>query len=58
LFSEEAETVVHSDDAFAAVAYLRLKRLSVKEKQANEIISNPIIVIPSWRDDIENLLVN
>ncbi len=37
-------------------AYLHLKHLSVKEKQTNEIISNPIIVIPSWRDDIENLL--
>ncbi|RIA93786.1 hypothetical protein C1645_604785 [Glomus cerebriforme] len=55
---EDMETVVHSDDAFATVAYLRLKRLIVKEKQANEIISNPIIVIPSWKDDIEDLMTS
>lgn len=57
-FSEEMETVIHSDDAFASVAYLRLKRLTVQEKQANEIISNPTIVIPSWKDDIEDLMTS
>ncbi|GBC04523.1 hypothetical protein RclHR1_05710006 [Rhizophagus clarus] len=56
LMVEEMETIVHSDDAFAEVAYLRLKRLIVKEKQANEIISNPIIKIPSWKNDIEDLM--
>uniref|UniRef100_U9T664 Diphthine--ammonia ligase n=1 Tax=Rhizophagus irregularis (strain DAOM 181602 / DAOM 197198 / MUCL 43194) TaxID=747089 RepID=U9T664_RHIID len=58
LVVEETETIVHSDDAFAAVAYLRLKRLIVKEKQANEITSNPIIMIPSWKDDIEDLMTS
>lgn len=58
MFREETETIVHSDDAFAAVAYLRLKRLIVKEKQANEITSNPIIMIPSWKDDIEDLMTS
>ena len=52
------ETVVHSDDAFAAVAYLRLKDLTVKEKQAIEIISNPVIAVPSWKDDIEDLVTS
>ena len=48
------ETVIHSDDAFATVAYLRLKRLIMEEKQASEITSNP--VIPSWEMDIESLM--
>jgi hypothetical protein len=58
LFREEVETIVHSDDAFAVVAYLRLKRLIVKEKQANEITLNPITVIPSWKDDIEDWIAS
>ncbi len=57
-FSQEMETVIHSDDAFATVAYLRLKRLIVEEKQAREIISNPVIVIPSWKMDIESLMTS
>jgi diphthine-ammonia ligase len=58
LSSEETETVIHSDDAFATVAYLRLKRLIVKEKQAIEIISNPNIVAPSWEDDVKDMMVS
>ncbi|CAG8624142.1 5873_t:CDS:10, partial [Funneliformis mosseae] len=54
---QEVETVIHSDDAFATVAYLRLKRLIVEEKQASEIVSNPVIVIPSWKKDIEDFTI-
>ena len=33
--SEESEVVVHSDDAFAPVAYLKLNKLVLQEKQVS-----------------------
>ncbi|KAI0682865.1 hypothetical protein BC835DRAFT_1409526 [Cytidiella melzeri] len=38
---EETETVIHSDNDFATVAYLRIKRATLKEKQ--DIDVNPTI---------------
>ena len=32
LSSEESEVITHSDDAFAPVVYLKLKKLSLLEK--------------------------
>lgn len=46
--SEDTETVIHSDDAFAQVAYLRFKKCSTVEKTEAEMdMSN--VVIQSWR---------
>ena len=48
LFSEETETVVHSDDAFAQVAYLKFKKCSTVEKTAEEMDSSNVIV-QDWK---------
>ncbi|OBZ88025.1 Diphthine--ammonia ligase [Choanephora cucurbitarum] len=45
---EETETVVHSDDAFAQVAYLRFKSCSVVEKTAEEMDISQT-VIQDWK---------
>ena len=48
MFREETETVVHSDDAFAQVAYLRFKSCSVVEKTAEEMDISQT-VIQDWK---------
>ncbi|CAG8513702.1 4055_t:CDS:10 [Diversispora eburnea] len=59
---KETETIIHSDDAFAKVAYLHLKKLMLEDKPKNEIImmNNPIninmIKIPSWEDDVKDFI--
>ncbi|KAL9548051.1 hypothetical protein PS6_006818 [Mucor atramentarius] len=46
---EETETVVHSDDAFAQVAYLKFKKCRLEEKTAGEMdMSN--VVIQDWKE--------
>ncbi|KAF9205593.1 ATP binding domain 4 [Haplosporangium sp. Z 27] len=42
---DESEIVMHSDDHFAQVAYLRFKRLHLEDKTEDELDSN-------WRDDM------
>ncbi|KAF9290280.1 ATP binding domain 4 [Mortierella alpina] len=42
---DEAEVVIHSDDAFAQVAYLRFKKLHLEEKSDDE-------TDPSWMADM------
>ncbi|CAJ0630132.1 12434_t:CDS:2 [Entrophospora sp. SA101] len=50
---EETEIVTHSDDAFATVAYLRPKKLILKEKPANEIMLNPKLPLPNWKENLK-----
>ncbi|KAL9550714.1 hypothetical protein MBANPS3_004606 [Mucor bainieri] len=46
---EETETVVHSDDAFAQVAYLKFQKCRVEAKTAEEMdMSN--VVIQDWKE--------
>ncbi|KAG0238734.1 ATP binding domain 4 [Actinomortierella wolfii] len=54
---KEAETVIHSDDAFAQVAYLRFKQLEVEEKDEDEINQDWIAEMnlnPQW--DADNIM--
>ncbi|KAG9285365.1 hypothetical protein G9A89_010840 [Geosiphon pyriformis] len=53
---EETETIIHSDDAFAPVAYLRIKKLALKEKSPSNFAQILEIEKPSWEFDISNLL--
>ncbi|KAI8365387.1 uncharacterized protein BYT42DRAFT_589729 [Radiomyces spectabilis] len=47
---EETETIVHSDDAFAPVAYLRFLRCSVVEKTAEERQAHPEnVTVQDWK---------
>lgn len=47
--SEETETVVHSDDAFAQVAYLKFQKCRLEAKTAEEMdLSN--VVIQDWKE--------
>lgn len=47
--SEETETVVHSDDAFAQVAYLKFQKCRLEAKTADEMdMSN--VVIQDWKE--------
>lgn len=47
--SEETVTIIHSDDAFAQVAYLKFKKCTVVDKTAEEMdMSN--VVIQDWKD--------
>ncbi|CAG8550653.1 5869_t:CDS:10, partial [Scutellospora calospora] len=55
LHVEESEIITHSDNAFAEVAYLRLKKLIVMDKPVNSAIMN-LIKVPAWDDDFENVL--
>lgn len=34
---DESEVVIHSDDAFAPVGFLRFKRMHVEQKELNEV---------------------
>ena len=46
LCSEESEVITHSDDAFAPVVYLKLKKLFLHEKTAaNQLSHTP----SSWQ---------
>ncbi|KAG0219454.1 hypothetical protein BGX33_002724 [Mortierella sp. NVP41] len=51
---EESEVVIHSDDAFAQVAYLRFKKLRLEEKTEDELDScwmSDINLDPVWEAD-------
>lgn len=53
-FSEESEVVIHSDDAFAQVAYLRFKKLRLEDKSEDELDScwmSDINLDPVWDAD-------
>lgn len=46
---EETETIIHSDDAFAQVAYLKFKKCTTVEKTKEEMdMSN--VVIQDWKN--------
>lgn len=45
LNSDESEVILHSDDAFAPVMYMRFKKLHVEEKSEDE-------VDPDWMSDM------
>lgn len=47
--SEETETVVHSDDAFAQVAYLKFLKCRVETKTAEEMDMSHV-VIQDWKE--------
>jgi len=49
---DESEVVIHSDDAFAPVGFLKFKRMHVEQKELNEVWNNGCTV----PDDIINLL--
>ncbi|KAG0243516.1 ATP binding domain 4 [Actinomortierella wolfii] len=54
---KETEIVIHSDDAFAQVAYLRFKQLEVEEKDEDEINQDWIAEMnlsPQW--DADNIM--
>lgn len=34
---DESEVIIHSDDAFAPVGFLRFKRMHVEQKELNEV---------------------
>ncbi|KAI9024945.1 hypothetical protein CLU79DRAFT_745560 [Phycomyces nitens] len=46
---EERETVVHSDDAFAPVAYLRFKKCVLVEKSPEEMVGMESIKKMDWK---------
>ncbi|KAI7893059.1 uncharacterized protein EV154DRAFT_503114 [Mucor mucedo] len=46
---EETETVIHSDDAFAQVAYLKFKKCTTVEKTVEEMDMSKT-VIQNWKD--------
>lgn len=49
LSRDEAETIIHSDDAFAQVAYLKFKKCTLVDKTAEERdMSN--VAIQNWAD--------
>ncbi|KAF9913023.1 hypothetical protein EC991_005891 [Linnemannia zychae] len=51
---EESEVVIHSDDAFAQVAYLRFKKLRLEDKSEDEMDScwmSDINLDPVWEAD-------
>lgn len=53
-FSEESEVVIHSDDAFAQVAYLRFKKLRLEDKSEDELDScwmSNMNLDPVWEAD-------
>ncbi|CAG8683821.1 15976_t:CDS:2, partial [Acaulospora morrowiae] len=52
----DVETVLHSDNAVATVAYLRFKMLTLEDKPVSTIATTPIIKIPSWQDDINEFM--
>lgn len=39
-FSDEVETVMHSDDAFAPVGYLNIKRAHLQDKDEVWLLAN------------------
>lgn len=46
--SEETDTIIHSDDAFAQVAYLKFKKCSVVDKTDDEMdMSN--VILQDWK---------
>ncbi|KAL5488031.1 hypothetical protein ACEPAI_6139 [Sanghuangporus weigelae] len=49
---KEVETVIHSDNAFATVAYLRIKNASLEEKEIGPYVpvSTPPLLDPEHRD--------
>ncbi|KAI7907376.1 uncharacterized protein BX663DRAFT_495703 [Cokeromyces recurvatus] len=49
LCKEETETVIHSDDAFAQVAYLKFKKCSLVEKTQEEMNMGQVI-IQDWKE--------
>lgn len=49
IHSEETETVIHSDDAFAQVAYLKFKKCSTVEKTREEMDMSKTI-IKDWKE--------
>ncbi|KAF9159213.1 hypothetical protein DFQ26_006817 [Actinomortierella ambigua] len=54
---KESETIIHSDGAFAQVAYLRFKQLEVEDKDESEINQDWIAemnVNPQW--DADNMM--
>ncbi|CAG8586228.1 1334_t:CDS:10 [Paraglomus brasilianum] len=58
LIIADTETVTHSDDAFATVAYLRLKKVLVQDKPPNRVDVESIIKRPSWQNSIEHILAS
>ncbi|CAG8707052.1 5245_t:CDS:10, partial [Cetraspora pellucida] len=54
LHVEESEIIMHSDNAFAEVAYLRLNKLVVMDKLANTTTN--LIKVPAWSDGFEDVL--
>lgn len=50
--------MTHSDDAFATVAYLRLKKVLVQDKPPNRVDVESIIKRPSWQNSIEHILAS
>ena len=50
--------MTHSDDAFATVAYLKLKTVLVQDKPPNSVDVESIIKRPSWENSIEHILAN
>ncbi|KAF0461292.1 TIGR00289 family protein [Gigaspora margarita] len=57
LHVENSEIIMHSDNAFAEVAYLQLKKLVVMDKPANIDTTN-LVKILAWSDGFENILSN
>ncbi|CAG8434269.1 1768_t:CDS:10 [Ambispora gerdemannii] len=69
---QETETIVHSDDAYAPVAYLRLKKILLQEEQQEQQQSSllssssssvettqqspSLLNIPSWEKEIGNMV--
>ncbi|CAG8541586.1 9750_t:CDS:10 [Paraglomus occultum] len=58
LIIADTEIVTHSDDAFATVAYLKLKKVLVQDKPPNNVDFESIIKRPSWENSIEPILAN
>ncbi|CAG8638906.1 1580_t:CDS:10 [Dentiscutata erythropus] len=55
LHVENSEIIMHSDNAFAEVAYLQLKKLVVMDKPVNIAMTN-LIKVPAWSDGFEDIL--
>ena len=43
---EDSEVIVHSDDAFAPVAYLKMTKLALQDKVSHVYPSKRITVVP------------
>ncbi|CAG8713159.1 22126_t:CDS:10, partial [Racocetra persica] len=56
LHVEESEIIMHSDNAFAEVAYIRLKKLVVMDKLASTTTMTNLIKVPAWSDGFEDIL--